>query len=333
MKLVLYGSFPASEAGRITRHLTSEWEVVPVLNEAPAEEKRKSLADAEVMVTSVYRSREPPAPKLRLLQCSSTGVERIDLEHLPPGCIVCNVHGHEIAIAEYAICAVLDWAIGYRALAASFADGTWTLAEWVEGANHGEVFGKTLGLLGFGRIARETALRAKGLGMRVAALSAWRSAPPDRTLIDDAYGYEDRQAFAAAADFLVVACPLTPQTRGMVDAEWFAAMKPSAVLVNVARGPIVEEAAFHAALAQRRIRGATIDVWYKYPPASGERVRASQLAFHELPNVVMTRHASGHTEETWERRFRAIAQNLEAFAHRSPLANVISDGARRTPRS
>src|SRR6266700_5778651 len=87
----------------------------------------------------------------------------------------------------------------------------------------------------------------------------------------------------------------------------------------------------HAALTERGIRGATIDVWYKYPPASGERVRASQLPFHELPNVVMTRHASGHTEETWERRFRAIAQNLEAFAQGRPLANVISEiGGRNT---
>ena len=112
----------------------------------------------------------------------------------------------------------------------------------------------------------------------------------------------------------------------MVEARWFAAMKPSAVLINVGRGPIIDEAAFYAALAEHRIRGATIDVWYKYPPASGERVRASRFAFHELPNVVMTRHASAHTEETWERRFRAIAENLEAFAQGRSLANVISDG-------
>ncbi len=331
MRLVLYGSFPASEAGRIARHLTPDWQVVPVFNEAPAQEKRESLADAEVMVTSVYRSRDPPAPKLRLLQCSSTGTERIDLEHLPRGCIVCNVHGHEIAIAEYAICAVLDWAIGYRSLAASFRDGTWTLAEWVEGPNHGEAFGKTLALLGFGRIGREIAIRAKALGMSVTALSTWRSAPPDRTLLDRAYRGGEWRAFLEAADFLVVCCPLTAETRGLVDAAWLAAMKPSAVVINVARGPIIDEAAFHAALTERGIRGATIDVWYKYPPASGERVRASQLPFHELPNVVMTRHASGHTEETWERRFRAIAQNLEAFAQGRPLANVISEiGGRNT---
>jgi phosphoglycerate dehydrogenase-like enzyme len=323
MKLVLYGSFPASEAGRIVRHLTSRWEVVPVMNEAPAQERRQRLADADVMVTSVYRSRDPPAPNLRLLQCSSTGTERIDLSHLPPGCIVCNVHGHEVAIAEYAICAVLDWAIGYRSLAASFSDGTWALAEWVDGPNHGEAFGKTLALLGFGRIGREIAIRAKALGMSIAALSAWRNAPPDRTLVDRVYRGEDWRGFAAAADFLVVCCPLTADTRGLVDATWFAAMQPGAVVINVGRGPIIDEAALYAALAERRIRGATIDVWYKYPPASGQRVRASQLPFHELPNVVMTRHASGHTEETWERRFRAIAENLDAFAQGRPLANVI----------
>jgi phosphoglycerate dehydrogenase-like enzyme len=328
MKLVLYGSFPASEADRIGGYLTSAWELTPVVNEAPAEEKRESLANCEVMVTSVYRSRDPPAPKLRLLQCSSTGTERIDLGHLPSGCVVCNVHGHEIAIAEYATCALLDWAIGYGSLAAAFRDGTWTLAEWVDGANHGEAFGKTLGLVGFGRIGREIAIRARALGMHVAALSAWRSAPPDRALVDRAYRRDDWRALAEAADYLVVCCPLTAETRGMVDAAWFAAMKPSAVVINVARGPVIDEAAFYAALAERRIRGATIDVWYKYPPVSGERVRASQFAFHELPNAVMTRHASAHTEETWERRFKAIAENLEAFAHGRPLANVISENRR-----
>jgi phosphoglycerate dehydrogenase-like enzyme len=327
MKLVLYGSFPATEAGRISRHLTSDWDVVPVFNDTPAHEKQASLVDADVMVTSVYRSRDPAAPKLRLLQCSSTGIERIDFPHLPRGCIVCNVHGHEIAIAEYAICAVLDWAIGYRSLAASFRDGTWTLAEWIDGPNHGEAFGKTLALVGFGRIGREIAIRAKALGMRIAALSAWRSAPPDRALVDAAHRAEDWRAFAQAADFLVVCCPLTAETRGMIDANWFAALKPSAVVINVGRGPIIDEAALYAALSEGRIRGAAIDVWYKYPPASGGRVRASQYAFHELPNVVMTPHASAHTEETWERRFQAIAQNLEAFAHGRPLANVLSENA------
>src|SRR5260370_10512573 len=212
MKLVLSGSFQSSEAGRIARHLPSDWEMVPVFNEAPAQAKRESLADAEVMVTSVYRSRDPPAPKLRLLQCSSTGTERIDREHLPRGCIVCNVHGHEIAIAEYAICAALDWAIGYRSLAAPFHDGTWTLAEWVDGPNHGEAFGKTLALVGFGRIGREIAIRAKALGMNIAALSAWRSAPPYPTLVDRAYGGGDWRAFPRTAEFLLVCPPFPPQT-------------------------------------------------------------------------------------------------------------------------
>ena len=116
----------------------------------------------------------------------------------------------------------------------------------------------------------------------------------------------------------------------MIDATWFAAMKPSAIVINVARGAIVDEAPFYTALAERRIRGATIDVWYKYPPASGERVRASQFAFDELPNVVMTPHASAHTEETWERRFRAIAENLEAFAQGRPLANLVAEAGRTT---
>lgn len=322
MKLVIYGTFPAKEADRIGKHLRGEWDVSVVFDGDSAERKRDVLAGAEVMVASVYREQDPPAPHLRLLQCSSTGVDRIDVGRLPAGCVLCNVHGHEIAIAEYVICTILDWAIGYRAMVASFRDGTWTLAEWL-GQNHSEAYGKCLGIVGFGRIGRAAAARAKALGMEVRALSAWREGPPEAALVDLTFAPADWRAFLREVNFLLVCAPLTAETRGMVNRSWFDAMNHETVLIHVGRGAVIDEESLYSALRDRRIRGATLDVWYRYPPSSGARVAAANFPFHDLPNVVATPHKSGHTEETWERRFRDIARNLMAFAEGRPLANII----------
>jgi phosphoglycerate dehydrogenase-like enzyme len=205
-------------------------------------------------------------------------------------------------MAEYVIWAVLDWALDPRDPAARFRDGTWTLAEWNGVPMHGEVFGKTLGIVGFGRIGRETARRGKAVDMRIAALSAWRSGPPDGALIDRAFTRDEAAAFLAGVDYLAVCCPLDPTTRGMVDASWFAAMRGDAVLIHVGRGPVVDEQSLYAA-----------------------RVAPSRLPFHTLPNVVMTPHNSGRSEEAWDRRFREVADNLDALARGEPLRNVLKE--------
>jgi phosphoglycerate dehydrogenase-like enzyme len=323
MKAILYGSYPASERGRIERFLATPWELVSLLDEAPAQARARELADADALVTSRYGRSDPPAPRLRLLQCSSTGTERINRAHLPPGCALCNLFGHEIAMAEYVMWAVLDWALDLRNPAARFRDGTWTLDEWNGTPMHGEVFGKTLGIVGFGRIGREAARRAKALGMDIAALSAWRSGPPDPALVDRAFTREQAPAFLAGVDYLAVCAPLDPTTRGMVDGSWFAAMRRDAVLIHVGRGPVIDEQSLFAALEARTIRGATLDVWYVYPKLDGKRVAPSRLPFHALPNVVMTPHNSGRSEESWDRRFREVAKNLDALARGEKLRNVL----------
>jgi len=100
-------------------------------------------------------------------------------------------------------------------------------------------------------------------------------------------------------------------------------MRSNAVLIHVGRGPVVDELSLFAALKDRIIRGATIDVWYEYPSLPGERVRFSRLPFHELSNIVMTPHISARSEESWDRRFMEIASNLDAFASGENLRNVI----------
>lgn len=323
MKAVFYGSYPAREAGRVAGFLATPWEIEVVFDEEPLNRAAAALSTADALVTSRYSRSDPPAPRIRLLQSSSTGTDRIDRAMLPAGCVLANLYGHEIAIAEYVICAVLDWSVQYRQLAKSFADGHWTLREWTEGPNHREAFGKTVGIVGFGRIGREVARRAKALGMTVHALSAWRSGAPDPGAVDRAFASPDLGAFLHAAHFLVICCPLSDETRGMIDESWFSAMRPESVLIHVGRGPVIDESSLYAALASRRIRGASVDVWYEYPKTPADRILPSRFPFHELDNVVMTPHASGHTEEAVDRRFRQVARNLDALARGERLENVV----------
>ena len=323
MKVALYGNFAANNRARIVGSLQTPAEVVAVFNDDSADAKRAALADADVMVTSVFGASEPPAPRIRLLQSSSAGIDRIDLNCLPSGCVVCNVFGHEIAIAEYIIGSMLYWALDLQGLSATMKNGTWTLPDWIGGPDHGEAYGSTIGIVGFGRIGREVAIRAKALGMRVVALSAWRSGPPDSSLIDVVYRSGETDKFVEQCDYFAVCAPLSEETRGLVNARWFNRMKPNAVVIHVGRGTVIDEVALYDALKTARIRGASIDVWYNYPPASGAPVPPSQFPFHELPNIMMTPHASGRTGGTWDRRYKDVARNIDAFARGEPLINVV----------
>ena len=111
----------------------------------------------------------------------------------------------------------------------------------------------------------------------------------------------------------------------------FAHMKPEAVLINVARGPIVDEDALYEALANRTIRGAVLDVWYRYPEPRDAALRPSRHPFHHLDNVVMTPHCSGWTEGLMERRFAVIIDNIQRLRDGRPLLNQVHPAGRIGP--
>jgi phosphoglycerate dehydrogenase-like enzyme len=125
-------------------------------------------------------------------------------------------------------------------------------------------------------------------------------------------------------DAVVVSLPLTDATRGIVGAAALAAMRPHAVIVNVGRGPVIDEQALYDALAEGRIGGAIIDTWYTYPSAETPVTQPSRLPFHTLRNVVMTPHMSGWTDGTIRRRQQTIATNINALARGEGLVNVVS---------
>ena len=171
-----------------------------------------------------------------------------------------------------------------------------------------EVIGKTLGILGFGHIGQEVARLAQAFDMKIRSLRSGHSRA-------------ELEALLEASDFLVLACPLTPETRGLIGPAELARMRPSASLINVARGEVVDEAALYEALRDRRIRSAAIDVWYQYPKDGAPRM-PSRFPFQELDNVILTPHCSAWTERVVNLRFHDIAANIDRLVAGEPLVNV-----------
>jgi phosphoglycerate dehydrogenase-like enzyme len=124
------------------------------------------------------------------------------------------------------------------------------------------------------------------------------------------------------SDYVVLTLPLTPETRGLLGQRELRAMKPTAILVNVARAQLVDEDALYDALAQARIRAAALDVWYRYPCDAGPTQPANR-PFHQLPNVLMTPHVAGWTDGMLEARAALIAENIRRTARGEPPLNLI----------
>jgi len=319
VKLIIKKIDDDGRLSMVPGYLDTRWDIQVADSDEPAAFAR-ALADADALVSMSWRGEVPPTPKLRLLQLPGAGTDDIDFARVAPLTTVCNCFGHEIGIAEYAMAAMLEWTVKLRAMDAALRAGDWT-GSYLCGPRHAELHGKTLGLIGYGRIARETARRADAFGMRLIACS--RSERQNEPVIGRVAGMDALPRLLAESDFIVVTAPLTEHTRGLIDAHAFERMKPGAFIVNVARGTIIDEAALYEALRTRRIGGAAIDVWYAYPQQGGRRAQPSRYPFAELDNVIMTPHASAWTDGLLPRRNRAIAENLNRLARGEPLLNVV----------
>lgn len=303
--------------------LTTSWRTALVTPNMPTAERQDLFAQATAAVAVNYGTDLPPAPGLRLVQVPGAGYDGIALDAVPPATSLCNVFEHEPGVAEFALLAMLEWCHRLGPADAAVRRGDWSRSSRYGGPPDDELYGKTLLVVGFGRIGQGVARRARAFGMRVIAVNRTvRAAPPE---LDALWGLDRLHAALAEADFVVLACALTPETTGLIDAAAFAAMKPSAVIVNVARGPVIDEAALWQALVERRIAGAAIDTWWRYP-ATATAVEDGPYPFRELPNVLLSPHVAGWTSGTVARRTRFIAANLDRLAKGEPLQNVVRAG-------
>ena len=282
--------------------------------------------DVDVVIASRFGTADTGRARFRLLQVPGAGIDKIVLDAVPRDAIVCNAYGHEQPISEYCFAAMLDHATTFGELIRHIPERGWGGA-YFSRTPHGELAGKTLGLLGLGHIGAAVAKRARAFDMRVMAVTGSRraSAPPDVDWI----GTADRLAeVLAAADYLVIACPLNDATRGMLGMKQFRQMKPSALIVNVARGEIAVEEDLFAALKAGVIGGAVLDAWYRYPASATDPVTPSRFPFGELANVRMTAHSAAWTDGVWERRCAFFVENIARLKAGKPLLNLV-----REPRS
>lgn len=318
MKAVFYGSLIHHLSDTLLAKVRTPWRVERVLESDGKEEFARALDDADVLISLVWNGSFPRAPQLKLIQSPGTGVDFIDFAAVPAGVRVCNCYGHAAGTAEYVVLAILLWChVHFVPAAQSFrAERSWRYSGRVNGPINEELYGKTVGILGLGAIGRAVAERAKGFGTRVIGCNRTQRELPQ---VDRHYPLQRIDEFLAECDFVVVAAALAPETEGLVDAGRFAAMKRSAVLVNVGRGAIIDEDALYAALKEKRIRGATLDVWYAYPSKDNLTIAPSRHPFHELDNVWMTPHTSAWTTGMVDRRWSEIAANLDCLAQGAPL--------------
>ncbi|MDH6622425.1 phosphoglycerate dehydrogenase-like enzyme [Streptomyces sp. LBL] len=263
------------------------------------------------------------ARRLRLVHVVGAGYDGIPLDTLRPEVTVANTHHHGRSIAEHVLMCVLM--LSRRVLTADqeLRAGRWRNVAVDSALPFGNTLrGRRVGIIGFGETGTEIGRLCQAVGLGVRAVRRDPSARLPDGLRPDWVGGTDRlPQLLAESDIVVVTVPLGPATRGLIGPAELAAMGRHCLLVNVARGPVVQEEALYEALCAGTIAGAALDVWWAGPPHA-----PSRLPFHTLPNVVMTPHNSGHTEETFEARATEIAANIVRLEQGSRLTNVVRAG-------
>ncbi|GAB4208040.1 MAG: D-2-hydroxyacid dehydrogenase [Roseiflexaceae bacterium] len=275
------------------------------------------LSDADALIRW-WMSREvlgrviAAAPALRWLHTPSAGVDGMLLpEIIERRITVTNSAGaHAIQIAEFVLLFMLAHVKEARTLAALSPADAWERGDRMKLQ---ELYGKTVLVLGLGKIGQEVAKRAAAFGMRV--LGSRRHIQPVEW-VEQVVGEDGWRALLPEADYLVVATPLTDATRGMIDRDAFAQLKPGAYLINIARGQIVDTDALLEALHSGRLAGAGLDALPAEPLPADHPLWAE-------PNVWITPHISWSSPQTYVRVAELFVENLRRFRVGQPLLNVV----------
>ena len=304
IEIVLIGNIARCGARVLADRLSLPHKLVEYHSDVP-------LDQAEVFIGGpVTSSMIKAAPRLRLVQVPGAGLDAIDVSALPPHVALCNTFHHERAIAEYVIMTMLALERDLFRQDRNLRAGLWASSCVTGPPVFRELAGRALGLIGFGHIGRQTAQLASALDMVIVPVNSTSSR-------------EELESLLAGSDYVVISCPLTGRTRGLIGPAELGLMRPHACLIQVARAEIIEEQALYEALASRRIRGAAVDVWYQYP-RHGQPCLPSRFPFHELDNVIMTPHSSAWTDQVLENRFADVAENIERLWRGEPLRYMIA---------
>jgi phosphoglycerate dehydrogenase-like enzyme len=272
---------------------------------SPAEMEAK-IGTADVVVVSGLWKNElaDKAPKLKFIQSISAGTDQYSREILKAkGIRLASAHGvNANAVAEHAISLILSLSRQLHFLRDAQAEKRWRPMQGDLAIREDEIEGKTLLIVGLGRIGDRLAQFGKAFGMKVIATR--RDPAGGKGAADAIHANTELAKLVPKADFIALTCPLTPETEKLIGAAQIAAMKPTAYLVNVARGRVVDEPALIAALQNRKIAGAGIDVTVEEPlPASSP--------LWTMPHVIVTPHSAGETKRYEDRVIDLLIENVD----------------------
>ena len=282
------------------------------------------LKDADVYVGPRFtEAMGAEAPNVRLVHVAGAGYDGIEAGALPAGAVCANTFHHESSIAEHIASVLVALRRNLVGQDAALRTGVWSSSVYSAEIRQPETLrGAVVTFLGFGHIGSAAWNLLQAFGAQGIAITRSGTVDPLANSLRWT-GSTDRLAEALSeSDILVISIPLTDETTGLVGATQLDDLGPDGLLVNVARGPIVDETALYEALKERRIAGAAIDTWYRYPGPDG-RGEPSTMPFGRLDNIIMTPHSSGVTAETFRGRAREIAENITRLSKNEPLKNVV----------
>lgn len=291
---------------------TDRWDCTIHFFSAPEEVTKRLQGYNVVVLNKVALSKSilnsPAARDLKLIAVAATGTDNVDLQAAKErGIRVCNVPGYAAqSVAQFTMALILELATRVGRYAELVRAGAWQKSPIYTMFDFStlEVYGKTLGIIGYGNIGRKVAEMARGFGMEVlisARPGSTGPVPQGRFPLND---------LLVRADIVTLHCPLTPETRNLIDSRTLAFMKPTAFLINTARGALVDYDAVIKALREGRLAAAALDVLTKEPPSDDDPVIK---ATKELNNLLVTPHCAWTAREARQRLMDEVMENIVAF--------------------
>jgi phosphoglycerate dehydrogenase-like enzyme len=252
------------------------------------------------------------SPQVRWVHSRSAGLERTLFPELVASDVTMT-NGSGVfspSLGEFALAAILYFAKDFRRMIRNQTAGVWEPFDVLP------ISGQTVGIVGYGDIGRAVATRVRAMGMNVLAVKRHVSTQNSDPLVDQIYPPDRRADMLSRCDYVVVAAPLNAETRGLIGEAEFAAMKPTSAIINVGRGPVIDERAMIRALSENKIKGAALDVFDEEPLPEKHR-------FYKLENVLLSPHCADHTPDWLDNAMRFFITQFERFRRGEPLLNVV----------
>ncbi|MFJ2619218.1 2-hydroxyacid dehydrogenase [Glutamicibacter sp. NPDC087344] len=287
----------------------------------PAEQQRALLASCDVLVCSKLSAQDAALCTAKYVHITGIGADRVAVAQLPDGTVVSRTGHHERSIAEHVVMVSMVHQRRLMETTSELRSGIWRTVATTPDTPMNPTFSTlTFGFVGLGGIGEQTLALCSALGARSVAV---RRTPGGNLPagLDWVKSMDSLPELLATSDVVVLGVPLTSETTGLIGTNELAAMRRHALLVNVARGPVIDQEALFHALSTGVIGGAALDVWWDAP--TGSTAPESVTRWAQLPNVIATPHNSGHTVDTFGSRVREIAQNINAFAEGKMLSNQL----------